>query len=283
LPLPTSPLQQAVHRHRAFHIPADLLHRLLLGGGQRKGKQAADAGVDPRRDRQTRSPALLDPLLFAECQGQLQDEKFLVHEPPSRLILLGRIVRGVDLPQGRRDVQQPVCLAIRGREDFFHAGGVGGYGGMHHLLHLRLAEAFGQWIDRLRPFGRERPVAVPGVDAGMRELPAASLESRGPAEPHAGAAAKSLPHERLVEPDRPHVVAIQANQHAQQISPGPRVLQLDLLDHAQQAGGSTFLQFVDRANDEGFRCRIGGSSTADRRRSESRFGSVIPHVVARRL
>ena len=73
--------------------------RFVLPGGQLEGKEPADAGVDAGIGLQRRRGGLALLRLPLHRQGQLQDQQFLISEPPPGLGQFRRIGGKMDLRQ----------------------------------------------------------------------------------------------------------------------------------------------------------------------------------------
>lgn len=82
----------------------------------------------------------------------------------------------------------------------------------------------------------------------MRDLPAVALVFRLARGEQPLARLEPLAHERLVEPEQPHVQIVLPQQHAQHRASGAAVAQLHLVDDTDHAGRLTFDQLVERAD-----------------------------------
>src|ERR1019366_1283784 len=96
-------LEEALHRALACQILDDRGNGAVLIAGQLEREQSANVRVDGRV-REVLWPRL--PTAYAAAahgQGDLQDQKFFVDEPPPRLHALRQHLGKVDLPQRLRD------------------------------------------------------------------------------------------------------------------------------------------------------------------------------------
>jgi len=156
---------------RPRHVLANLLNRLVLSTGEFKGKQPANASVDPRIDEQGRRlPFVMLPLPH-ECQRKLQNQQFLVDKPPPRAFERFAIGWKMDQGQGLGQRQQVVRRQEFRGEDLIQQRCVRLERAPHNAMHRALHEAIREGIDRQQPAGRRFLVAFDDLHLRMRHLP----------------------------------------------------------------------------------------------------------------
>src|SRR5438477_835801 len=148
------PFEQPRHRYAPTQVRANLLERALL----RAGECERQLGDPPRklfvRNAQGKCRGLRGPPRTPLREGELQHEKLVERESPSRREQALDVIGEVHLPERRGDVRKTVALADRRWErlrDLADKAGPPGAAfdrGMQPTAHLPRLDALGERIDR---------------------------------------------------------------------------------------------------------------------------------------
>ena len=215
--------------------------------GQLEREEAADPRIDLGRGLQRRGLPQVVLLMPLDGQGQPQQEKLLVGQPPPCAGQLFGVVGGVDLLD--RPLQRPevVGLEILVGKDLFQQMAEGGDRLGDDLPHLPLLQALGERIDRQDPPLRFFVLLAQPIDLGVRHLPDQALQLRLAGKQDPLSDLELLLHEGLIEPQPAKVPAARADEHAQHALAGLAAAEFHVLDDAADALQLVFLQLLHLA------------------------------------
>ena len=207
-------LQEPLHRPIARQVPANFARRLILIRGEPKRKEPANPRIDRWGERKRGGVLAIAQLPAAQGQGELKDEKFLVHEAAPAGTSSGERFGSVDLSQSLWCVGKTMPFPELGGEYILDLAAVKRNRLPDDGPELLRTKILGQRVNRHHRRGTGFDRAVQDLHARVGHLPVIPMPLRLAAEGQALAVAKRPGGVGLVEPDSFEAMQAFAEHHA---------------------------------------------------------------------